>query len=267
METEAFKYGMFSYYGTNTPLDERLRKIRDANFDATMLWWGDSRAFQEFDKRQLVQKARANDLVIENIHIPFVKAHNIWSIDEDSRLHVLGEYMNWLDDCSDFEIPIMVMHVSGKDQPDAPNEFGLRFMETLVQRAERNKVKIALENSRNNGLIEILLTDLNSDYLGLCYDTSHAHIHGDTYFRILKVFGDRILCFHLSDNDGQEDRHWNIGKGTIDWDKFIEAFPKTYHGILSAETVPKDESISEEKFLLDAYTRLIDLGQRICKSR
>ena len=267
METEAFKCGMFSYYGTNTPLNERLRKIRDANFDATMLWWGDSKAFQEFDKRQLVQQAKANDLVIENIHIPFVKARKIWAIDEAPRLQVLEEYIKWLDDCSDFEIPIMVMHVSGKDQPDAPNEFGLRFMETLVKRAERNKVKIALENSRPNGLIEFLPADLNSDYLGLCYDTSHAHIHGDSDFRILKVFGDRILCFHLSDNDGREDKHWNIGTGTIDWNKFIKAFPKTYHGILSAETVPKDGSISEEVFLDDAYRRLKDLGHRIHISR
>jgi hypothetical protein len=45
METESYKYGLFSWYGFNTPLKERLKKIRDANFTATSLWWGDSKAF------------------------------------------------------------------------------------------------------------------------------------------------------------------------------------------------------------------------------
>jgi hypothetical protein len=74
MATEGYRYGLFSWYGINTPLKERLRKIRDANFKATMLWWGDSKAFQEFDKKQLVQEVKANDLLIESIHVPFEKA-------------------------------------------------------------------------------------------------------------------------------------------------------------------------------------------------
>jgi sugar phosphate isomerase/epimerase len=216
MKTEGRRYGLFSWYGINTPLKERLRKIRDANFNATTLWWGDYKAFQEINKKQLVQEVKANDLLIENIHVPTQKTNEIWSTDEESRRHILWEYMKWLDDCSYYEIPMMVMHISRSDQIDMPIEFGLRSVETLVQEAERKKIKIALENTRENGLLEFLLVNVNSDNLGLCYDTSHACIHGDSDFRILKIFGDRVMCFHLSDNDGQEDRHWNIGKGIID---------------------------------------------------
>jgi sugar phosphate isomerase/epimerase len=263
MMNEGYRYGFFSWYGINTPLKERLRKIRDANFSAIMLWWGDNKAFQEFDKGQLVQEVKANDLFIENIHVPFESVNEIWSTDEESRSHILGEYLTWLEDCLYYEIPIMVMHISRSDQIDTPIEFGLRSMEILVQEAERKKIKIALENTRENGLLEFLLENVNSNNLGLCYDTSHAYIHGDSDFQILEIFGDRVMCFHLSDNDGQEDKHWNIGKGIIDWNKFIKAFPHTYHGILSAETVPKGELISEKEFLEDAYGRLKDLGDRI----
>jgi sugar phosphate isomerase/epimerase len=81
--------------------------------------------------------------------------------------------------------------------------------------------------------------------------------------RCLERFGDRVMCFHLSDNDGHEDKHWNIGKGIIDWNRFITAFPREYHGILSAVTVPKEKNISEKEFIEDAYRRSKDLGHRI----
>jgi L-ribulose-5-phosphate 3-epimerase len=44
LEENKMKTSIFSWFSFNLPLEERLRTIRQAGFDATILWWdGDDR--------------------------------------------------------------------------------------------------------------------------------------------------------------------------------------------------------------------------------
>jgi sugar phosphate isomerase/epimerase len=267
MNSEDFRYGIFSWYGYRTPILERFRNICEAGFESTMLWWGDEKAFDELDKKELVQETRAQGLFVENIHVPFDDANDIWSEESEPRSRVMDKYLEWVDDCSRYEIPIMVMHISRGNHIDKPNGYGLRCIETLVQEGEKKNVKIAIENTRKKVLMEYLLNNIDSDNLCLCYDTSHGVLYDDEDFGLLSMFGDRSACFHISDNDGQYDRHWFVGQGIIDWGRFIDVFPRGYNGVLSAETYPKNVGIDERVFLSDAYKSLSELGSRICRER
>jgi sugar phosphate isomerase/epimerase len=267
MNIEGFKYGIFSWYGYNTPLRERFRNIQEAGFVSTMLWWGDGKAFKELDKKQLVHETRLHGLFIENIHVPFDEANDIWSKEKAPRFRIMDKYLEWINDCSRYGIPMMVIHVSRGIHIDKPNGYGLRCIETLVQEAEKKNIRIALENTRKNDLIEYLLKNVDSDKLALCYDTSHGFLYHDKDFCLLNTFRDRTACFHISDNDGQEDRHWIVGQGIINWKRFIKAFPRQYDGVLSAEVYPKSESIDERAFLSEAYKSLSELGNQISRSR
>jgi sugar phosphate isomerase/epimerase len=162
---------------------------------------------------------------------------------------------------------MMVMHISRGDPMKTPNDHGMRSFKELIQEAEKQQVTVAIENTRTVNLMRALLKSFPSDALGLCYDTSHGRLHETESFELMQEFPERIKRFHISDNDGEEDRHWNIGKGTIDWDGFAHRFPQNYEGNLSLEVLPKDESDDEEKFLKNAYLVLEKLDKRITMSR
>ena len=69
---------------------------------------------------------------------------------------------------------------------------------------------------------------------------------------------------HVSDNDGREDKHWNPGKGVIDWDGFIEELGKARNlETLALEVFPEGEELSEEAFLEEAYDVACRLGRKI----
>ena len=253
------KIGIFSWYGYRTPIKHRLQKIKEAGFDATMLWWGDPLAFEELDKTQLVKETRKQKLIIENIHVPFDDANAIWSSDRQTGKNMIARYLSWIMDCAQYQIPVMVMHISRGTEIKEPNRLGKEAIETVVEAAEKYNVRIALENTRNNHLLEYLLSSNQSKHVGICYDTSHAQLYGDEKFHLMEKYGNRIFCFHLSDNDGEGDRHWLIGHGIIDWNAFVEKFPSDYSGIVSAEVYPEGEKIDELEFLRNAYAGVHNL--------
>jgi sugar phosphate isomerase/epimerase len=261
------KYGMFSWYGIKSSQVGRFRKIREAGFDAAMLWWGDEIAFDECNPKELVQQTRASGLIIENIHVPYKDANSLWSDDRNSRASIVRRHKEWLCNCSEYEIPIMVMHISTGGNVTVPSTHGLRCMAALVREAEKRNVIIALENTATTHLLRYLLTEIDSRNLCFCYDTSHAKLFEVEAFELMREFQDRISCFHISDNDGREDKHWIIGEGTIDWDGFVGAFPREYDGVLSIEVVPKNEETEERAFLSNAFRKLRKLGQKINMSR
>lgn len=54
-------------------------------------------------------------------------------------------------------------------------------------------------------------------------DTGHAHVNGWNIPACIEALGDRLIAFHLHDNDGNADAHQPIGNGTIDWDPVLTA--------------------------------------------
>ena len=257
------KKGIFSWYGFPTPIKMRFVLIKKAGFDSTMLWWGDGKAFAELEKSELVEEANKNCLLIENIHVPFENANDIWIDEKERRTAILDQYIDWIQDCSKFKIPMMVMHISKGYDIVKPTKNGLTAIEKLTREAENQDVKLALENTRNNTLLEYLLNNIHNKHLGLCYDTSHANLYGDDQFNLLEKYKKRLFCFHISDNDGKDDTHWQIGNGRVNWNAFIKKFPADYKGIISLEVYPKTNEESEKAFLNEAFGTLVNLESRL----
>ncbi len=67
--------------------------------------------------------------------------------------------------------------------------------------------------------IKKLLERLDNRRIGVCLDAGHANYSCETMERWFSELGDRILCMHLSDNNGRFDEHLELGKGTVDWGK------------------------------------------------
>ena len=139
---------MLTYFGDfpgydNTPFEERYRLIKQAGFDATLVWWDEE---DQGDYRTQPELARRAGLWVENMHADFGNAGHLWE-DTAAGQAVFEYYMMCLDDCGTFEIPTMVMHTGcGRDYLPSLSELSLDRLGRMINRAERLGVNIAIEN-------------------------------------------------------------------------------------------------------------------------
>lgn len=134
-------------------------------------------------------------------------------------------------------------------------ELGVRIaIENLIDFAGVKSGAVSAEDAIDNfDLIETLFSEYPPEYLGLCYDSGHAHLGYDRMER-LDAVKDRLCVLHLHDNDGTSDAHRLPFQDTIDWSRLaglIAASP--YDKPLSFEvTIHKTGIESQEAFLRQA---------------
>ncbi len=248
------KLALFSWFGYDLPLSQRLELVRKARFDATSLWWGDDEEmYRTGMKHHMPELAREHGLLLEYVHVPSHGSSDLWSNTCSVREAVVQEHTGWLEDCARHKIPVLVMHMSRRDMP-CETLYAVESIHRIVSAAESLGVVVALENTRVQRDIEEVLRQVQSPYLGLCYDTSHDWLYGDEKGSLLRNLGDLLVTTHLSDNDGVRDLHSLPGDGVVDWSIVARSFQSaTYSGFLSLELTGNHgkESISPA-----AYTRL-----------
>ncbi|WP_417686869.1 sugar phosphate isomerase/epimerase family protein [Roseibium sp.] len=103
-------------------------------------------------------------------------------------------------------------------------------MAEAVRRAEDIGCTLVIENIQDKTPADrlALANSFNSSAVAVSIDTGHAHYaHGSTgappvdYF--VKSAGNRLAHVHLQDADGYADRHWALGRGTVNWHAVFEA--------------------------------------------
>lgn len=71
-----------------------------------------------------------------------------------------------------------------------------------------------------------LLHEVNSDNFGAVLDTGHLHAQKEMLPLSVEKLGRKIFHVHVSDNDGRDNFHLGLGKGTIDWQGTMGALRK-----------------------------------------
>ncbi|SHN81491.1 sugar phosphate isomerase/epimerase family protein [Desulfitobacterium chlororespirans] len=252
------KTGVFSWFGFVLPFGERISLIQEAGFTGTSLWWEDEEEPFPMPKERMPALVRERGLILENIHVPWCDANALWSDEQALRGEIIARHKQWIEDCARFEIPLLVMHLCDGENPPQPNEYGLASMGELAGAAERQGVRIAVENTRRRDSVEYVLGQIASPALGFCFDSSHHRLTDQEDFHLLRAWGNRLMATHFSDNDGVEDRHWLPGHGVIDWAKVAGAFPKGYQDFLTLEVYPnpQERQGKPQEFLERAYDRI-----------
>lgn len=113
---------------------------------------------------------------------------------------------------------------------------------------------ITLEQARDN---RQLLADLFAlyppEFLGLCFDSGHAHLGYDCMDQ-LEQFLDRLYVLHLHDNDGSADQHRNLFTKTIDFDRLAAYIARSvYNKPISLEVVISEDDANDTAFLATAF--------------
>jgi sugar phosphate isomerase/epimerase len=160
--------------------------------------------------------------------------------------------------CSKHKIPVAVLHITEGYHPPPITKNGLKIIQDLVGQAENLGITVAIENTRRPDYIDAVFSNIQSNNLGFCYDSSHDFLPGQSQGNILKRWSSLLLTTHLSDNKGINDDHLLPGDGTIDWKIIGKIFPKNnYSGALILEVDAKpDTRLTPEGFLHIAYERL-----------
>ena len=57
-------------------------------------------------------------------------------------------------------------------------------------------------------------------------DIGHAYCNGWDLERVISALKDKIIAYHVHNNDGKDDQHKRMHDGTLDFDRFIEWYKK-----------------------------------------
>ena len=216
------------------PVEDQIQRVYDAGFRHMDMnfwdWCHDPLSpFRQDNWRGWVEgiakKAQA-------LNVKFTQAHadvfNFYTGDA-SRYEM---YLRSIEGAAMLGIPWITFHPSGhpdfSPETEAQNiRDNIEYYKPLVEAAEKFKVGIALENmSRRlctaDHLIQ-MVDALDSPFVGICWDTGHAHIAGQNQPESIRSMARRLHALHVQDNDGITDQHMPPHFGTIEWGPLMSA--------------------------------------------
>ena len=238
------------------------------------------------DEENKILEAKKMGFKIAYVHLNYKYASDLWTIGENNKICV-EDAIRQIKLCSKYNIPIAVFHgTSGNASilSMPPTKHALDCMNKILKVAEECNVKIALENldMPNFEHFTFLLDNINSQWLGLCYDAGHHYLYKPE-FDILGKYGDRILAIHLHDNlmdykflyDYSRDLHLLPFDGKIDFEKVCKQLASTnYNNVIMLELhksvtplIKNYKNMNVDTYLTLAKERAIKLSNMVEKYR
>lgn len=215
------------------------------------------------DKRVEVLNRMSGSFNVEySIHAPFADI-NIAAIDNKMRRFIQKRLEKSLDYAHQLDCKLWVFHPGHHSAissfyPGMDWHANMQSIKTLLHISREYNVKIGMENIPE--IFPTLLGNVDDfsrfyeelgEDLGMVLDVGHANVKGRMK-AFMDKFGDKIVHMHVSDNDGTQDAHLGVGKGTVDWQDFARSVRRIqFTGMVIIE------SIEDIKQSLENLTRLL----------
>lgn len=216
----------------NQPITDVISLLDEAGFSAVSPIWS-----PDHNLTALAACAHKHNMKIQSIHAPHKGITYLWQPESPASAQVQQSIIACLDDCKEFDVPIMVLHCwQGLIYtfPDTPLDF--RFFDRMVEHADKLGIAVAFENLEGEEYLQALMTRYSdSPHIGFCWDSGHDHCYPhQTDF--LDAYGHRLIMTHLNDNLGLrdpsgipspiDDLHFLPYDGNINWDSAIDRLKK-----------------------------------------
>jgi sugar phosphate isomerase/epimerase len=256
-------------FGISTQIHRRqavtvdtLESIRRAGFERLELFC--NRPHFDFHDRSLMRSIgrwfQENALPAPSFHLPFMEnvgpTQKIWIsvLEPERRLRetAIDEIKRSLELADHVRPAYVVMHLGNPGESFTPVTFDFAYS-AIVQIRAFAGVDVMIENIPNDistiARIEEFKAVAQLSNIGICYDTGHGHLQGNT-----NGF-EHIQTTHVHDNNGHKDEHLWPFEGTLEWPALIEKLIlANYKGPFVFETRGNDLSKGGE-----AKSRLGDL--------
>ena len=209
--------------------------------------------------------AEREGMEIETIHSTIPGCYDLWT-EGAAGEEYLAILKNNMDNCKEFAIPILVVHIQVKEEAENSVQRGIERLESVVAYAKEQGVKIAFENINAPEILFAVMEHFREPHVGFCYDSGHeaCHTPGVEY---LPILGERLFCVHLHDNDGVSDLHLLPFEGKLDFDRIGRQLKEAnYRGNITLElsyTKDYQEKMGKEEFVKGAYDAACGLRRRI----
>ena len=188
----------------------------------------------EVTVREAGDRYRAAGISLYSCHAPFGGDDDLSLLEEEKREHAVGRHQLALRRAALAGVSCLVIHPSGEVEDEGEQSHRLdqlyRSLETLVKAAQDAGVRLALENmlphhvGSESDAIRRIVDDFDSPFLGVCFDSGHAHLNEEGVRAAFANLRDRIITFHLQDNGGNRDVHLQPPYGTTDWEGLARDF-------------------------------------------
>lgn len=249
------KHHIYLEYSKKTNVFRRLDMIKEAGFDGIFMKIDENENHEE-----IVAYAKELGLVVEAMHLAVKNCNHLW-IDDELGEEYTESIIQGIITASKLKIPIVVMHISSGNTPPPINEIAIKRIKEILSYSHEYQVYLALENLRRLDYLDYIFENINHPYLKFCFDSGHANAFTkniDT-FEFMK-YQDKLVCIHLSDNDGSYDQHLVPSEGNINWDKLMKTLRNIdFTGPLTLEAVKKDNDFDEKQYLQFSKHVLVNL--------
>jgi sugar phosphate isomerase/epimerase len=144
---------------------------------------------------------------------------------------------------------------------DSLNQAARRCRELGIMCVLENKLPHLLFGNTSD--ILWILDGINTAEVGVCLDTGHAFLAGDTHNLVHKL-GGHLRMIHVHDNGGAGDNHWPPGDGKIDWEQFLrDLIEVRFRGALILEMAGNDDPAVTMTNARRGRSHLRDIARRI----
>jgi sugar phosphate isomerase/epimerase len=232
------RYSISTYIVQEAPRAEGLALIARAGFTLVELGcdpghledWGK-------DPAAMRREMAALGLTPASLHIP-TAAWDVANPDPAARRAALDAARAAFDLAAEVGAEVVICHPNASTYPHTEDTFDdemARSREAVVEiagYAAATGVRMALENlparhtprpGATMGQVLAMIDGLG-DHVGVCLDAGHSNANGYSAAADAREAGARLFALHIQDNDGQgEDQHLLPGRGTTDWEAFLDA--------------------------------------------
>lgn len=212
--------------------------------------------------RLLAEHASAADAgkavrrITEETGFRFPQGH-LWlaaRITGDDYLQKFEQLRPWLDMYLEAGIPRAVLHansIRGLSYAVA-HERRMVVLSRIAEYLRGTGLTICVENIFGTDHAESaallgLMRELSSPNFGICLDTGHLNLHGETQADFIRSCGSHLKALHIADNQGASDQHMMpFGRGTIDFFSVVRELRAVgYDGVFNYE-IPGENSCPVE---------------------
>jgi len=170
-------------------------------------------------------------------HSPMVDCESTSDVNSEDYIKMLANWQQTIDLCHQFGSTEIVFHTNnGYIKPEdrlAKQKNAIKNCIMLQQLCDKNNLKLLVETLALPIKGAPIFTDrefvsfINENDLYALIDIGHMNINGYNYQYVIEKLNKRILGYHIHNNDGIEDAHQRINKGTFDYQTFYQLY-KTY---------------------------------------
>ena len=181
-----------------------------------------------FDDEKLLQVAdlfAKEGIDYDEIHSPFGHINDIWLAGEDGD-QMYRELAHTVDMCEATGVSATVVHLSSGNTPPPMSDVGLLRYDRLINHAAKKGVRIAFENIRKLYNVAYMMEMYPNDpTVGFCWDVGHEHCYTRSW-EFVPLFGKRMICNHIHDNDGVQDKDQHLipFAGSVNYARVAEHF-------------------------------------------